>query len=145
MEDEETDLTPSDLLLCVCSAHTPGSAKGKSTVHTRCLPCLPGYFSGVGDLFSALVLAHYDRQTRDLAAATAHALTKTFEILRLTHEQASQDPDVTGSLTDEERDVVEPDRRVRRMRGRELRLIQGQDILRGTTRPAIHRHMTQDE
>jgi pyridoxine kinase len=33
--------------------------------------------------------------------------------------------------TDDEEDLKEPLRRIRRMRGRELRLIQNQDIIRG--------------
>jgi pyridoxine kinase len=41
--------------------------------------------------------------------------------------------------TDEEKDVTEPTRRTRRMRGRELRLVQAQDILRGVDLGEVRR------
>ncbi|KAG1738995.1 Ribokinase-like protein [Suillus lakei] len=41
-------------LLCISSSHT--GASSHSTVHARVVPLIPGYFSGVGDLFSALIL-----------------------------------------------------------------------------------------
>lgn len=60
-------------------------------------------------------------------------MSKTVGILRLTHAHVSALPEetsVAGDKTDEERDRLDPERRVRRQRARELRLIQGQDILR---------------
>ncbi|EJD08541.1 Ribokinase-like protein [Fomitiporia mediterranea MF3/22] len=125
-----------------------------STVHAHTVPCIPGYFSGVGDLFSALVLAHFNpnrtsdsgsvqsstfptKQVNDaphtpLSIATSLALSKTFALLKLTDEQVSTTANFsrTDDATDEERDRTDPERLVRRMRTRELRLIQGQDLLR---------------
>lgn len=150
---------------------TDDGAENVSTVHAHVLPCVPGYYSGVGDLFSALLLAHYremgsvnngtrlillapnirsDYQTSvidlgssahssnstsltPLSTAASFALSKTVGILRLTHAHVSAlpaDASVARDGTDEERDRLDPERRVRRQRARELRLIQGQDILR---------------
>ena len=63
--------------------------------------------------------------------AASAALTKTHALLALTHAAAAALPPGERAETDEERDAAEPLRKVRRMRGRELRLIQGQDIIRG--------------
>ena len=112
-------------------------------MYAKCFPCLPGYFSGVGDLFSALVLAHFqpdapsstasrDKDCSPLARAASAALGKTHALLARTHVAAAELPAEERTETDEELDAREPMRRVRRMRGRELRLIQGQDVIRGT-------------
>ena len=133
-----------DFLLCIVSSTEASPKDGSlSTVHTRVIPCIPGYFSGVGDLFSALVLAHYERpsstqtdnvvngRTYDtpISRAVSQALTKIHAILTLTHEHSLSLPEEERQPTDEELDKAEPDRQVRRMKGRELRLIQGQDII----------------
>ncbi|KAH9962620.1 Ribokinase-like protein [Russula dissimulans] len=121
-----------------------------STVYAACIPLIPGYFSGVGDLFSALVLGHYhtrasapplDSNNSDhlnngnasppLAHAVSLALTKTHAILRLTESHASKLPPEERTTTDDELDKKDPERLVRRMRGRELRLVQGRKILGG--------------
>lgn len=68
-----------------------------------------------------------------LSTAASFALSKTVGILRLTHTHVSAlsaDASVAEDGTDVERDRLDPERRVRRQRARELRLIQGQDILR---------------
>ena len=143
-----------DYLLCIVSStETHPQSDAPSSVHTRIIPCIPGYFSGVGDLFSALVLAHYEptpsstppstpapalqnhytngfTHSTSLSRAVSQALTKTHAILTLTHEHAKTLPEEDRQPTDEELDASEPDRQVRRMKGRELKLIQGQDILR---------------
>jgi len=134
--------TDTDYLLCICSSASPDHTPTFSA-HVQSVPCLPGYFSGVGDLFSALVLAHFNGSTDASSAALAdsetplshavsHALSKTHAMLTLTDEYARTLPEEDRLPTDEELDGRDPDRRIRRMRGRELRLIQGQDILRGT-------------
>jgi pyridoxine kinase len=129
-----------------------------STVYAGCIPLISGYFSGVGDLFSALVLGHYHpppplengtsarsspspgRPPSDecspsslppLTRAVSLALTKTHAILRLTETHASSLPPDERTTTDDELDKKDPERRVRRMRGRELRLVQGRKILTG--------------
>ncbi|KAI0791930.1 Ribokinase-like protein [Abortiporus biennis] len=140
-----------DYLLCITSSSedlTPTSSP-PSRVHARAVPCIPGYFSGVGDLFSALVLAHFkpsvlptisneancaesNAELEDaLAHAVSHAITKTHAMLTLTQSYAMTLPEDERQPTDDELDENELDRKVRRMKGRELRLIQGQDIIRG--------------
>lgn len=136
-----------DYLVCICSSLSSTDGKDNnslSRVYARCIPSLPGYFSGVGDLFSALVLAHFtppnttspcpttEHSTNPLAYAVTQALTKTHSILASTCEYANALPEDERLPTDEELDKQEPERKIRRMRGRELRLIQGQDIIRGT-------------
>ncbi|KAJ7493326.1 Ribokinase-like protein [Mycena galericulata] len=122
-------------LLCIVSSAIPG-ASSTSEVHAQTVQLLPGYFSGVGDLFSALLLAHFvpnDASSTPgaVSRAATQALAKTHAMLRLTHEYAETLPEDDRQATDDEKDLADPLRKVRRMRGRELRLVQGQDILRG--------------
>ncbi|KAJ7132204.1 Ribokinase-like protein [Mycena epipterygia] len=114
----------SNHLLCICSS------AASMAVHAQTVQLLPGYFSGVGDLFSALLLAHFVDDT-SVSYAASQALTKTHAMLRLTHEYSETLPEEDRQATDDEKDRADPLRKVRRMRGRELRLVQGQDILRG--------------
>ncbi|KAI5123210.1 hypothetical protein M0805_003976 [Coniferiporia weirii] len=145
-------------LICISSSYIAPSAtnsdhgvntsqKGISTVHAHVLPCIPGYFSGVGDLFSALVLAHFHETSpastahTPLSLAVSQALSKTLAIVRLTRTHAAASPvppapPVADDATDEEKDLADPERRVRRQRARELRLVQGQDILRAAPSPS---------
>ena len=158
----DPDSADTDFLACITSAAAappPGSPDepARHVVHARCIPCIPGYFSGVGDLFSALVLGHFrpaprvpapptdaDAAECPLAVAVAHALSKTHAILTLTHEHALGLPEEDRLPTDEEHDAREPERKVRRMRGRELRLIQGQDIIRGAAETEYFRMVPWD-
>lgn len=126
-----------DYLACIASSRT--DTAGTSAVYAKCFPCLPGYFSGVGDLFSALVLAHFDGASSEgahnespLSRAASQAVSQTHAILSLTHEASMALPEDERQVTDEELDTREPMRKIKRMRGRELRLIQGQGIIRGT-------------
>lgn len=106
-------------------------------VHGQCVALIPGYFSGVGDLFAALVLGHYQPEVitgpgaSTLSVAASAALSKTHTLLQLTHERASKLPSDERLPSDDDLDRIDPLRRTRRMRGRELALIQGQDIIRG--------------
>jgi pyridoxine kinase len=150
-------------LLCLASVRAAGGAaataegagassyRRRSAVYAGCVPLIPGYFSGVGDLFSALVLGHYFPSPSPparpdgsnpppssslsslppLPRAVSLALTKTYAILRLTEEHASLLPPEDRTTTDDELDEADPERRIRRMRGRELRLVQGRRILSG--------------
>lgn len=133
-----TDAYQEQSLLCLASIRaTPGTVSGPpSAVYTGCVPLVPGYFSGVGDLFSALVIGHYSpspspNSPPPLAHAVSLALTKTHAILRLTERHASSLPPDEHTATDDELDEADPDRRIRRMRARELRLVQGRKILSG--------------
>ncbi|KAJ4476119.1 hypothetical protein C8R41DRAFT_964757 [Lentinula lateritia] len=122
-----------------------------SDVHAQCVPLLPGYFFGVGDLFSSLVLAHYNPSLESslpqvlplfrtsLSEAVSQALTKTHAVLCKTFEYSEQLPEEERLVTDDEKDAVEPIRKVRRMRGRELRLVQSIDIIRSDFGDATRR------
>lgn len=126
------DLDPeANHLLCISSSATP-AAPSASVVHAQTVQLYPGYFSGVGDLFSALLLAHFvPGDASSVARAASQALYKTHAMLRLTYEHSETLPEDDRQATDDEKDLADPLRKVRRMRGRELRLVQGQDILRG--------------
>ena len=68
----------------------------------------------------------------------AQALSKTHAILSMTHEYAAALPEEDRLPTDEELDAADPERKIRRMKGRELRLIQGQDVLRAHATDEMH-------
>lgn len=120
---------PTDLL-CISSSRS--DPEKNSVVHACAVPKIPGYFAGVGDLFSAFVLAHFEPDGKSpLPGAVGKALTKTHAIVQLTHAYAQTLEEADKTSTDDELDEKDPMRRVRRMRGRELRLIQAQDIIRG--------------
>lgn len=118
-------------LFCISSSLE--SSGNLSRVHIQSVPLIPGYFSGVGDLFSALLLGHYDPKGSEhpLAEAASLALTKTHAILSSTFEHSESLPEDERQYSDEEKDAQDPSRKTKRMRGRELRLVQCQDILRG--------------
>ena len=127
-------------LLCITSSRpTPDMPSNSSSiVHVQCVPLIPGYFSGVGDLFSALVLAHFhpleksgNTSNTPLSEASSQALTKTHAILQITHKQSLSLPEAERLPSDDELDEKEPLRRIKRMKGRELALIHGQEIIRG--------------
>jgi pyridoxine kinase len=134
---------------------------GKILTHAIRVSKIEGYFSGVGDLFSALVCGHYrpavpapqnpspgtgfgiangfslslDKKPAPqtlISQATYFALLKTVHILRATrdHYVSVYSKDEEINMTDEEKDRFDPMRVVRRMRRRELRLVQCQDVLR---------------
>ncbi|KAF5340954.1 hypothetical protein D9611_005844 [Ephemerocybe angulata] len=136
-----------DHILCITSSTADAHPSGTpSLVHAQYVATIPGYFSGVGDLFSALLLAHFHPHEPPkspgatvLSEAVSKALVKTHTMLQLTHERASKLPEDERHPSDDELDGADPLRKTRRMRGRELALIQGQDIIRGSglddTRP----------
>jgi len=137
-------------LLCVASSVVANS-DAVSEVAASIIPRIKGYFAGVGDLFSALVLAHFkpDRGPSDSldnvgsrsdaeAAHTAEglhtalkaALCTTQAVLISTHEHSASLPGHDCPPTDDEKDTADPERRVRRMRARELRIVHGLDVIR---------------
>lgn len=132
--------TDNDYLLCICSSTVDlKGVEGLSTVHAQYVPLIPGYFSGVGDLFSALLLGHFETNSclpsdgeTHLSYATSMALTKTHAVLESTYQYTLTLPEDERQLTDAEKDAADPVRKLRRMRGRELRLVQaeGQQIIR---------------
>jgi pyridoxine kinase len=132
-------------LLCLCSSTANAErSMAVSTVHAQFVPLIPGYFVGVGDLFSALLLGHFRPEElpasecngppqTPLSHATSMALTKTHGVLNSTYQYTLTLPEDERSSTDVEKDAAEPSRKIKRMKGRELRLVQpeGQDIIRG--------------
>lgn len=135
-----TNLDDPDAQFLLCVSSSASGNLTTSAVHAGCIPLLPGYFSGVGDLFSAFTLAHFEppnipNSTTSSDAQVSHAasiaLTKTHAILSLTHEHSQGLPEEERQPTDDEKDVADPLRKTKRMRGRELRLVQAQDIIRG--------------
>lgn len=140
------ETSDNNYLLCLCSSWVDlQDNNGSSIIHTQFVPLIPGYFSGVGDLFSALLLGHFQsndmlpalegdvsKQTT-LSCATSMALTKTHAILQSTYQYTLILPEDERQSTDEEKDAVDPMRQLKRMKGRELRLVQpeSQRIIRG--------------
>ena len=128
-------------LLCLTSSKSGRSPNETSLVHACCVEKIPGYFSGVGDLFSALLLGHF-RPAEDkpsampemtsLSIATSFALAKTCAVLGRTYSHSQTLPEGERQSADDEKDSVDPLRRTRRVRGRELRLVQSQDIFTRT-------------
>lgn len=189
-------VTGGEDLLCITSSATSSRGSSKeavSEVGLAVVPRIPGYFSGVGDLFSALVLAHfhppansdaellasnyasssvgsgdstYDDDSGEEAAAAVGkdivdattgtgrhatvpsvpptpptsaealrvavraALATTEALLEATNAHCKTLPEEECPATDDEKDGVDPERRVRRMRARELRIVQGLDVIR---------------
>ncbi|KAI0258637.1 Ribokinase-like protein [Gloeopeniophorella convolvens] len=123
-------------LLCIVSIRSDSAGDRPSAVYAGCVPLIPGHFSGVGDLFSALILGHYTpsdtvESIPPLAQAVSLALTKTHAIISITEQHSSSLPPEEHTATDDELDNEDPERRIRRMRGRELRIVQGRKILTG--------------
>jgi len=123
-------------LLCIASSKSGEDPDRPSVVHALHLPRIPGYFSGVGDLFSALVLAHFDRSTTStessqttLSFAVSRACQTTHALLLRTHRYSMTLPAEDRTVSDEELDAKDPDRKVRRMKGRELRLVKERDLI----------------
>ncbi|KAH7326814.1 Ribokinase-like protein [Rhizoctonia solani] len=147
-----------EYILCIASSvHDDPSIE--PDVYALAVPRIKGYFSGVGDLFSALVLAHFHQAqfsntngssptttkvVPPLSRAASRALHTTHAVLRRTQKhalalvaQSSEDPSSSNAYTDDELDAQEPLRRVRRMRTRELRIIQSRDDIIGCATEGI--------
>ncbi|KAG8860356.1 putative pyridoxal kinase [Tulasnella sp. 330] len=133
----ESDIYTGKALICLCSALglDPENDPSISTVHTMTVDRIKGYFSGVGDLFSALVTASYDPDQKLLAgqtpisSSTALAVGVTQKVLYATQKHYLSLPEEERPDTDAEEDKKDPDRRARRMRGRELRLVQSMGVV----------------
>lgn len=151
----------SEQLLCIASSFPPsiplinGHASHPSApiVHAQCVPLITGYFSGVGDLFSALLLAHFHPDdippetlhATPLSTAVSKALSKTHALLVMTQAIAESLPEEERLPTDDELDKINPLRKIRRMRGRELALVRGQDLIRGIGITHVREMMLWDE
>ena len=120
-------------LLCISSSKT----RDNPVVHAAVVPQLAGYYSGVGDLFSAMVLAHFEPSSStdppfstSLSRAASAALRITHAILRRTVLYASRQPNAEmDNYTDDELDSMDEGRQARRMKARELRLVQSADLI----------------
>lgn len=127
-----------DSLMCITSSALAGDPELPSIVHALHIPRIPGYFSGVGDLFSALVLAHFhpssivkDSSQTTLSYAVAKASQTTHALLWRTHHYSMSLPPEDRTVSDVELDAKDIERKVRRMKGRELRLVKEQSLILG--------------
>jgi pyridoxine kinase len=178
-EAKEAKETEDEILVCFASTRpkqeqcSEGDADAMPETYGYALPTIRGYYSGVGDLFSALVLGHYkDKRSLDAAkeekeGGSGSGSGKTLEravslallgvqiVLLKTHlstlslggdsnnnagdsdcipsddeldKEAELDEGARQGMKDENGDDVEPlrrpARRARRMRLRELRVVQ---------------------
>ncbi|KAG9099109.1 putative pyridoxal kinase [Ceratobasidium sp. 392] len=137
-----------EFILCVSSSASEDT-NTPPAIHALAVPRIKGYFSGVGDLFSALVLAHFEsatsssssqsNSTTPLSRAASRALHTTHTILRRTQQHALEIAENEASAyTDDELDEQQPLRRVRRMRTRELRIIQSRDDILACADGRVH-------
>jgi pyridoxine kinase len=142
LEEEGISYADEGLICLASSRHIQEGAV--SIVHATVIPQIRGFFSGVGDLFSAMILGHYDpspEQTRAevgakrgqstaLSRAVCNAIRTTHAVLRKTAKASALVPgSLEDGFTDEELDARDESRRVRRMKARELRIVQSADII----------------
>ncbi len=152
--------TEPEVLVCFASTRW-GDAQVEFKTYGFALPTVGGYFSGVGDLFSALVLGFYDPSSQSadglppFARAVSLALLGVQQLLLKTHlhslsiaaprkktDRAAFDANNPDDClpSDEELDSIPPTpvtdgtkpipaRIARRMRKRELRLVQERGLL----------------
>lgn len=144
-----------EVLVCFASSWLDGQME----TYAFALPTIRGYFSGVGDLFSAMVLAHFKNPEANpnlspLRSAVSKALLTVQQILLQTHVHSLAQTEVFGTATprplhhpsdplpadsvipsDTELDALkplnpkDPKRKARRMRLRELRVVQERALI----------------
>lgn len=124
---------PKAHLVCAGSSRPRGSTVDQQFFIT--FPSLPEHYEGVGDVFSSLVLANFQRPQGGLCplSRTAElAIASLQGILQRTREHAiasiGQQIDITGSDRNET-----PEDRIRRLIGVELRLVQSWKDIREPT------------
>jgi pyridoxine kinase len=139
-----------DVLVCFASSV---SASGELSTWAFALPTVNGYFSGVGDLFSAMVLAYFRPDSKLAMPPFPHAVSKALltvqQILLRTHLYSLSQANASGMATprphhapsdsviptDAELDAVapihprDPKRKAKRMRIRELRIVQERSLI----------------
>lgn len=137
-----------DVLVCFASSCT----NGRIETYAFALPTIRGYFSGVGDLFSALTLGHYENPDEaashsPLVHAVSKALLGVQQVLLKTHLY-SLSVSASGATTprplkdyesvipsDTELDnavplnPADPKRKAKRMRIREMRVVPERRLL----------------
>jgi pyridoxine kinase len=138
-----------DVLVCFASSFVDGQLD----TWAFALPTIDGSFSGVGDLFSAMVLAHFHPAQTSPLPALPHAVSKALlavqQILLRTHLYSLSHAGPSGTATprpfhaapesviptDAELDSAaplnpkDPRRKARRMRIRELRVVQERALI----------------
>ncbi|WVO15079.1 pyridoxal kinase [Cryptococcus depauperatus] len=144
-----------EVLVCFASSWN----EGEMETWAFALPTVRGYFSGVGDLFSAMVLAHFNQHpstsgNSSLTFAVSKALLTVQQILLQTHIHSLAQANVLGAATqsplhgssnrlppdsvipsDVELDSIEPSnpkdpkRKAKRMRLRELEVVQQRKLI----------------
>lgn len=127
---------PSSHLVCAGSTRRKGSSQSEQFIIP--FPSLPEHYEGVGDVFSALVLAHFAEPT--LAQTAELAIASLQGILQRTRGHAlglakEGNVDITGTNPQET-----PEERIRRLALVELRLVQSwreirEPIVRHKARP----------
>lgn len=140
-----------DVLVCFASTKL---FDGSLETWAFALPTVQGYFSGVGDLFSAMVQAHYVHKPSSPATALVEAVSRALLavqcVLLRTHLHSLSQALISGSATprplhprkaesviptDNELDSAtpndpkDPKRKAKRMRLRELRVVQERHLL----------------
>ncbi|WWC70136.1 pyridoxal kinase [Kwoniella pini CBS 10737] len=143
-----------EVLVCFASSWQDDSMR----TWAFALPTIRGYFSGVGDLFSAMVLAHFKNpESQSSLPPLAHAVSKALltvqQILLRTHiysliqtgtsgtatprplHHSPSEPQGSAIPSDVELDEInpinpkDPKRKARRMRLRELRVVQERALI----------------
>lgn len=100
----------------------------KSTVYMLQVPRLHAYFTGTGDLFSALLLGYLYKHPHNLKLALENTIAALQTVLRDTAQHAAASNDVGNSSKSDEKTGSDWDSRSAAVcRARELRLIQNQD------------------
>jgi len=128
-------------LLCISSSK-PHSRCGKPVVHAAAVLQLAGYYLGVGDLFSVMVLAHFELSSpTNLPSSPTPCLQTASTALWITHTilccmvlYASHWPNAKmDNYTDDKLGSMDKGRVARHMKVRKLRLIQSVDLILSDT------------
>jgi pyridoxine kinase len=144
------------VLVCFASTNINAGIPGKEVEMKStgyALPTVQGYYSGVGDLFSALVLGHYKSEKEGgegLERAVALALLGVQQVLLQTHLFTLEEKKIKEDGKEEEQSCIpsddeldsrpptpagkkarlpEPSRKAKRMRMRELKIVQERGLL----------------
>lgn len=139
-QDRPCELTPESGAAAASDAKNP--QKNPQTIRAWRLrvPRVPGYYTGTGDLLSALFLAHSSRSPRDLPSALERSVSALQAVLRDTAQHAAAaelalfgggggeggGAAAAGSdgQWEEDNEERDPAAVARRFRARELRLVQ---------------------
>ncbi|GAO45947.1 Ribokinase-like protein [Saitoella complicata NRRL Y-17804] len=116
-----------DSLICAGSTQTPG--KHMHAQFWYQVPKQPGFYSGTGDVFAALLLAHLDAGSLAEGGALQIVVRKVLSTLSsiLSRTRKGMEEELQTSSTDLDRN--EKEEKVRVIRAAELRLVQSQEAI----------------